>query len=1421
MIKFLKSLTPKTRILLAFILGGIVILFFGITLVGFLSARRSMEKVNQYDVAIGLARQTDADFQLSISKGKNFAILKDETNRALALEYFKKAQDTFVQLSKAEGDPVGKNLLFRIGAGLHNVEFSLGILISTAKKSDSAEKLYSKYLKDITIDFDNASQAYVDYLEEKIHSAQSDSISETQSDLFFAFAGALLALVGMGISYSIANSLNQALQNETSLEERYRVLTEITEESIMIHDQGIVVDVNPALARLLGYEIPEIIGRHISEFSDSSSARMTEEYLKRGYPKGSYEITGIRKNGTAFPLLVHGHDLVYKGRKLRASSGWDLTEWKKAEKAILENQERFKRFAEVTKEGILIHENGIVIDINQALLDMVGLTFADLVGTDGTSVLSVKSAEQIRKFRKEGYPNDPYEIVLRHKDGTLFPAEVHGRNFSFEGKRLRVASFWNITERKKAEKALFESENRFKRFAEISKEGIFINEEEKIIDLNSTLAHMLGYELKEIIGTEAIGYVTPETTHIARTKLKEKSDEPYEIELRRKNGTVFPAEIHDRNYSLGGKSIRVTSVWNVTERKAAEEALRESKDRFQRLAEVTQEGIMIHDRGTVVDVNPALASMLGYPISEMLGKEKFSFLASESIEIVRKHVEDNYRQPYEITAQRKDGSTFPAEIIGQNFRHNGKELRVASIWDITERKKAEEALRQSESKFRGLIENSYDLITLLDPQGRRLYESPSMERILGYKPGERKGVTFDTQPPEDQEKARKVFAEVLANPGVPYKVELRARHKDGHLINAEMVLTNLLNDPAVGGIVVNGRDVTAKVKAEEALRKSEEHFRSLIEKSHDVISLLQPDGVTHYVSPSIKEALGYDPSERIGRPFHEIVHPEDLEGIQSFLKYLSRNPNITVTSEARVRHKDGRWRHVEGSATNLLDNPDIGAIVLNYRDITEKVEAEKERRQSEENFRNLIEKAPDAVLVSQGEKIVYVNPKILYLLGYDDKEELLGRSGITIVHPEDQKAVGQRIEALIRGGRTYPTEIRLVRRDGVEMHVEASSIGIQFEGKSAIMVIFRDLTSRKQAEAIARENQERYRSLVESMPDAVMVHDEENILFVNPAALKMFGAGNEDELLGKSFWIIVPPEFQETVRTRLKATIERGSFNEPAERKLRRLDQSVIDVLVTSGPFSDRGRRVVLAIFSDITARKEAERKAHRYQRLAALGELAAGMAHEIRNPTAAISAQAQYLLKKTEDGSTSLEQLKDIIQQCDRLDTLVHDTLDYSPERKFEERTEIPAKDLLQKALWLAQTQFGPSHARVQVELDLPPNLPTLKVHPTRMERVLVNLILNAFQAMPNGGKLLLRADDREKHMILRVEDNGKGITDAEMARLFEPFFTSRKMGSGLGLAICQKIVEEHQGQIRVERVEPHGAAFIVDLPLPKENRL
>lgn len=1550
MAEFLKSLSPKTRILLALILGGIVIILFWITLFGFLSARRNMARVNQYNIAIGLARQTDADFQLAISKGKNFAILKDEPNKERTLGYFQKAKASFELLSQVERDPEGKELLYRLGAGLHNVEFPLGILTSTAKKNDPAEKLYGRYLKDITIDFDNASQAYVDYLAEQIKSTEESIASQTKMDLLFALIGAFLGLAGMGLSYSIAHSLNKALRNETASQERYRILSEVAEEALMIHDKGIVVEANPSLSRLLGYPLSEVLGQHVSRFMDQASAHVTEERIRKGYPEESYELTARRKDGSTFPLLVHGRDIEYQGRKMRLSFGWDLSEWKKAEKALQESEERFRRFAGVTKEGILIHEKGIIRDVNQALVEMTGFSAEEIIGNDSTSFLTEGSVALVQKFRREGYPTAPYEVTIRRKDGTLLPAEAHGRDFPSEGKILRVVRMWDITERKKAGKALEESEERFRKFAEVAKEGIFIHDEGVVVDANQSLAEMTGYPLSEIIGHKDVFFWEPKAKDLIEKYKKEGyPGHSYEVVIRRKDGSLFPAEVQGRDFQWSGKKLRVVTLWDITDRKKAEETLKNSEEKFRSLIENSHDMISITGKDAVVSyVSSSVKRILGYAPAELVGQRFAPIMHPDDIGRMRAIFAEFLKtkgttvKAY-FRLKHKNGTWRDIESVGVNLLESPPvDAIIYNMRDITERKQAEEALRRSEERFRAMLENSSEGITLAATDGSVLYISPSNKKLTGYEPEERLGRgIMEVLHPDDLPRARVLMEKLRQTPGTMFATQVRIRHKSGEWRDAEVIATNLINNPDVGGILFNSRDITDKKRAEEALRQSEEKFRGLIDNSHDVISVSGKDRSMTYISPSVTRVLGYEPAEMIGRGYAEIMHPDDIDRIKGEFSKLSGMSGASWTVRFRLKHKDGSWRYVESTGTNLLENRAVQGIVYNLRDVTERLAAEEDLKRSEENFRNLIEKSPDAILVNRDSRIIYGNLKLPILLGYDEMEEILGKPILAFVHPEDQKTVLQRIQTLSRGGRTSPIEMRLVRKDGASLPVETASISIQFEGGSAIMVSLRDITARKQAEAEVRETQERYRSLVESMPDAVMVHDEENILYVNPSAVKTFGAQSEEEFVGKPFWMVVPAEFRDPVRARLRATMEKGTVNELAERKLKRLDGTLIDVLVTSVPFYDRGRRVVLAIFLDVTARKQAEeenrknqerfrrifedspigiglvsldsriitanpklceivgygveeltgksfaeithpedvnldlgyfqqlakgeistyniekrfihksgsliwgdltgtlirdekgtpiyglgmveditgrktaeQKAQKYQRLAALGEMAAGMAHEIRNPTAAISAQAQYLLKKLEGNGMAYEQLKDIIQQCDRLETLVHDTLDYSPEKKFEERTEIPARDLLQKALWLAQTQFGPSHARVKVILDVAPELSALRVHPSRMERVLVNLILNAFQAMPEGGLLLVEGKSLENKAIIRVQDDGKGITEPEMARLFEPFYTSRKMGSGLGLAICQKIVEEHQGKIRVERVEPHGAAFIIEIP-------
>ncbi len=248
---------------------------------------------------------------------------------------------------------------------------------------------------------------------------------------------------------------------------------------------------------------------------------------------------------------------------------------------------------------------------------------------------------------------------------------------------------------------------------------------------------------------------------------------------------------------------------------------------------------------------------------------------------------------------------------------------------------------------------------MLDADGRVLYSSPAGPRVLGYPEGFWDGHSvFELVHPEDERRVAEVFFRALSTPGVTNAVQFRIRHADGSWRHVEAIGNNLLDDPVVAGLVVTTRDVTDRREAEEALRKSEARFRSLVQHSYDVIAVCDPDGTVRYVTPSLEQMLGVRPADAIGRNGFELIHPDDHDDLLGSLARLLEGTSAQRAVEFRARHADGTWRHVELVPTDLVHDPAVGGIVLNVRDITE-------RKRSEEELRLLqtimlsIDEAPD------------------------------------------------------------------------------------------------------------------------------------------------------------------------------------------------------------------------------------------------------------------------------------------------------------------------------------------------------------------------------------------------------------------------------------------------------------------------------
>lgn len=257
----------------------------------------------------------------------------------------------------------------------------------------------------------------------------------------------------------------------------------------------------------------------------------------------------------------------------------------------------------------------------------------------------------------------------------------------------------------------------------------------------------------------------------------------------------------------------------------------------------------------------------------------------------------------------------------------------------------------SEDWYRRLLEESSDVIVLLDTEGVLEYVSPSMERLLGYAPEQLVGEDgFDYIHPEDRHQAMQEFTGLVSGDRDRITTEFRFKTPDGDWMWLELQSRNLLDDPQIDGILVSVRDISQR-------KEQEQRFQALIENSTDIITVLSLDGSYEYVSPSMERVLGYDPDELIGKVAFQLVHPEDRERIMETFNDALEHPELSPTEEYRIQHKDGSWRWIESVGSIELETPGVNGIVINSRDITERKEAEQElqrKNQRLEEFASVV-----------------------------------------------------------------------------------------------------------------------------------------------------------------------------------------------------------------------------------------------------------------------------------------------------------------------------------------------------------------------------------------------------------------------------------------------------------------------------------
>lgn len=387
-----------------------------------------------------------------------------------------------------------------------------------------------------------------------------------------------------------------------------------------------------------------------------------------------------------------------------------------------------------------------------------------------------------------------------------------------------------------------------------------------------------------------------------------------------------------------------------------------------------------------------------------------------------------------------------------------------------------------------------------------------------------------------------------------------------------------------------------------------------------------------------------------------------------------------------------------------------------------------------------------------------------------------------------------------------------LRADGEEFPAEASISHIKVDGKHYYTVILRDITQRKHAEQLIRQSEERYRRLVAISPYGVLVNRGERVIFANDQAIKMFGAVKAEEILEKSPLELFDPDCRDTIREHMRELLVGKEVAPLIEERIVKRDGTLIDVEVSAAQFADEEGSAILVVLQDISERKRLQEQLRKTERIAELGTLASGMAHEIGTPMNVILGRAEYLMDRVKDEPVR-KGLQTIITQVERITKVMNQLLSFA-RRKAPERVRLDLREVVENNLDIFQERLAKS--RILVDTSFEESGPLVLADADQMSQVLINLVMNAIHAMPQGGTMRIGLASEKELVKLTVADTGHGIPQEALGRVFEPFFTTKEFGkgTGLGLTVVKGIIEEHQGTITVESEEGKGTTVAILLP-------